>query len=337
MKEWFRRNARRLRAAARLGALALAVSVVIACVIIGVLAFSRSGLEEHEPSLLLRDRQGRFLGVTGESGQRELGYWSIGEIPPRVAAAVLAAEDRRLAQHPGVDALAASRALRQAVERGHVVSGASTIAMQVARLQDPGSRSLPRKILEAATALLLTARHGRDDVLRQYLLLAPYGNRARGIGFAARRYFDKPVDDLSWAETAFLTAIPQSPSRMNPWTEAGRRAAITRARGILDELAREGALSPAEHALASRQLRARRSQLTSPALEEDQIRQSGTNRNRRHPGCLEFGGFFPALPQFPSLSGRAVQRVQAITSTEELGSLAERLLTAGSLEELGLA
>ena len=74
-------------------------------------------------------------------------------------------------------------------------------------------------------------RHGRDGVLAQYLRLAPYGNRIRGIGFAARRYLGKPVEDLSWAEIAFLAAIPQSPSRMNPYRPEGRERAVLRAQG----------------------------------------------------------------------------------------------------------
>ena len=65
--------------------------------------------------------------------------------------------------------------------------------------------------VEATTALFLTARHGRKEVLRHYLRIVPYGNRVRGIAFAARMYFDKPVADLSWAETAFLAAIQVDP------------------------------------------------------------------------------------------------------------------------------
>ena len=81
--------------------------------------------------------------------------------------------------------------------------------MQISRMQNPGSRSYLRKATEALTALFITARYGREEILKHYLRIVPYGNRIHGIAYAARRYFDKPVDDLSWAETAFLTAIPR--------------------------------------------------------------------------------------------------------------------------------
>ena len=84
-------------------------------------------------------------------------------------------------------------------------------------MQHPGRRHLARKAVEALSALLMTARHGREAILIHYLRIVPYGNRIRGIAYAARRYLDKPVEDLSWAEIAFLAAIPQAPARMNPF------------------------------------------------------------------------------------------------------------------------
>jgi penicillin-binding protein 1C len=169
-------------------------------------------------------------------------------------AATLALEDRRFWRHPGVDAAAVGRALLQNLRSRRRVSGASTLAMQVARLQRPGERSYARKTLEALSALAMTARHGRRAILAHYLRLVPYGNRIRGIGYAARRYLDKPVSDLSWAETAFLAAIPQAPARMNPFTPGGHERAVRRGQRILDELRRQGLLSGEEHDLARRQI-----------------------------------------------------------------------------------
>jgi penicillin-binding protein 1C len=229
-------------------------AAAVAALALAAAAVARSGLADPIPTVLLLDRAGRFLGEVGDAGSDALGFWPVRRLPGRVVAATLAVEDRRFRSHPGVDPAALLRALGQNLARGHRASGASTLAMQVARMQRPGPRTLWRKGLEAATALALTARHGRDAVLSQYLLLAPYGNRIHGIAYAARRYLAKPVEDLSWAEVAFLTAIPQAPGRMNPYAPAGRAAAVARGRRILGLLRDGGALDAAECALALRQI-----------------------------------------------------------------------------------
>src|SRR5205823_1082062 len=177
---------------------------------------------------------------------------------PRVVAATLAVEDRRFWRHPGVDPLAVVRGVGQNLRAGRRASGASTIAMQVARLERPGPRTYPRKLVEALAALALTARYGHAAVLAHYLRIAPYGNRVRGIAYAARRYLGKPVEDLSWAETAFLVAIPQAPARMNPYRERGRARAAERGRRILDTLLAGNVLGRDEYELAVRQIAALR-------------------------------------------------------------------------------
>ncbi|MCB9743410.1 MAG: transglycosylase domain-containing protein [Alphaproteobacteria bacterium] len=220
-----------------------------------LVAASRATLREPAPSLILQDRHGAFLGEVSPGGDdAPLGYWPVETLPERVVAATLALEDRRFDEHPGVDFRAIGRATWQNLQSGEVISGASTLAMQVARMQDPGPRAYGRKAVEAVTALLLTARYGREAVLRQYLRLVPYGNRIRGIRYAAKRYLDKPVEDLSWAETAFLCALPQAPSRTNPFDPEGRRRAVARAQRILTELHAQGLMDDAELDLARKQL-----------------------------------------------------------------------------------
>lgn len=220
--------------------------------VLALYAFSRSDLVAPPASTLLTDRHGVFLAEWGGDARGEHGYWPVDPLPERVAAAVVAIEDRRFALHPGVDPLAIGRALWERLDGGR--SGASTIAMQVARMQHPASRHLGAKLGEALAALALTARHGRADVLAHYLRLVPFGNGSHGIAHAARLYLDKPVADLSWAEIAFLMAIPQSPARMNPTVPAGRQRAIQRGRRILAALARDGVLSGDDLALAQAQI-----------------------------------------------------------------------------------
>ena len=129
-------------------------------------------------------------------------------------------------------------------------SGASTVAMQVARMQHPRPRTLWAKVVEAGTGVVLTLRYGHAAVLAQYLRLAPYGGGSHGVGHAAWRYFDKPATDLSWAEAALVSAIPQSPSRNGLRRPGGLARAAVRARRAL--LATE--MPAAERAQALREL-----------------------------------------------------------------------------------
>jgi penicillin-binding protein 1C len=216
--------------------------------------WDRARLIAPSPTLYLQDRHGRFLGETGADQDDAYGYWPLEALPPRVVAATLAVEDRRFNRHPGVDFLAIIRAIKQNIHARKRISGASTLAMQVARIQMPGRRGYFQKATEALTALFLTRRYGREPVLRHYLQIVPYGNRIHGIAYAARRYFDKPVEDLSWAEIAFLAAIPQAPARMNPFYVEGHQAAVQRGKRILDLLLAEHHLSTDEYALACDQL-----------------------------------------------------------------------------------
>ena len=201
-------------------------------------------LHTNAPSHLLLDRRGRYLGEVPSSNDA-LGYWPLPAVlPEKIAIATIETEDRHFHDHAGVHAPSIVRAVWQNLRNVRVVSGASTIAMQVARMQHPASRSLWAKAREAGEALWLIQKNGHDQVLRQYLTVAPYGNRAQGVVRAARLYFDKPAEDLSWQQAAFLAALPQQPGRMSPWTDAGRARALKRSRRILQNLRDRGVITP---------------------------------------------------------------------------------------------
>jgi penicillin-binding protein 1C len=241
--------------------LALAFAVVLCAAIGGGVwlareAFSRAELISPRPTEIVYDREGVFLTQIAHGESAGYGYWPLEKMPGRFVAATLALEDRRFYSHGGVDLLAIARAAWNNIARRGRREGASTIAMQVARMQTPGPRGLGRKIMEAATAVALIARHGHEAVLAQYLRLAPYGAESHGVAHAARYYFDKPVEDLSWAETALLAAVPQAPGRMNLARESGLSRASTRAARALDELTRKGGIDAAQAALAKAQLAA---------------------------------------------------------------------------------
>jgi len=231
--------------------------IALGLVWLGVLglAGSRATLRSPDPTVLLQDRNGAYLGEVNLPGDGRLGFWPVDEgLPSKVVLSTLAIEDRSFRTHPGVDPMAVARAVKQNLGNGERISGASTVPMQVARLQDPGPRTYGRKLVEAVTALLLVDRYGRDAVLAQYLRLAPYGNNVHGVRYAARRYFRKPVVDLSWAEAALLAALPQAPGQMNPYDLHGRRRAVARAERILDRLHEDGSISALAHETALAEL-----------------------------------------------------------------------------------
>ncbi len=231
----------------------VAVTTVTAALFL-IYGASKATLHSPPPTLLLLDKNGLYLGEVADSHSSPLGHWPLKEIPPRVVATALAAEDRRFWSHPGVSPRAVIRAIIQNYKAGRHVSGASTIAMQVARLQTPGARTYIRKGGEAVTALLLTLRYGRRAILAHYLRIAPFGNRIRGISYAAQRYFDKPACDLTWAEAALLMAIPQSPGRMNLYTSKGRRLAYQRGKRILNSLYKEGFIPKSEYEISEKHI-----------------------------------------------------------------------------------
>jgi penicillin-binding protein 1C len=138
------------------------------------------------------------------------------QVDPRYLNLLLAWEDQRFADHPGVDPVAIGRAMAQMALEARVVSGASTITMQVARLLEPRKRTLGAKFLQMARALQLDWHLSKDQTLELYLTLAPYGGNLEGVRAASLAWFGKEPRRLTWAEAALLVALPQSPERRRP-------------------------------------------------------------------------------------------------------------------------
>ncbi len=154
------------------------------------------------------------------------GQWRfppLAHVPERFAAALVHYEDKRFRQHPGVDPIAIARALRINWQRGRVVSGGSTLTMQVARLalQQP-QRSISAKLVEALLALRLETAYSKDEILALYANNAPFGGNVVGLEAAAWRYFRRAPDDLSWAEACTLAVLPNSPSLVHLSRNRGR-------------------------------------------------------------------------------------------------------------------
>jgi penicillin-binding protein 1C len=216
-------------------------------------AARRSVIRPVRPSVLLEDRRGEYLAeIIGPAGP---GWWDVGkEIPPRIVQTLLAAEDRNFYRHDGFDWKAAARSAWIDWKSRKRLTGASTLAMQIVRLSHPATRNIWNKAVEALAARKLTARLGREGILRIWLRIAPFGGSFHGIAYAARKYFDKPVTDLTLAETALLAAIPQSPSRSDLYLPSGRERAAARAKEILGRMEKNGAVTPREKDLAVEEL-----------------------------------------------------------------------------------
>ncbi len=171
---------------------------------------------EQRAAQVVVDADGRSLRAFAD----QRGIWrtpvAIDEVSPYYLQALLAYEDRRYYWHAGVDLLALIRAATQALSHGEIVSGGSTLSMQVARLIEDLPHSYGGKLLQIVRALQLELRLSKTEILQLYLQHAPFGGPVEGVEAAARSYLGKSAADLSRAEAALLVVLPQAPSRLRP-------------------------------------------------------------------------------------------------------------------------
>ncbi|ECO4397411.1 peptidoglycan glycosyltransferase PbpC, partial [Salmonella enterica] len=207
-------------------------------------------LNEVHPARVVVAHDGTPLWRFADAG----GIWrypvTIEEVSPRYLEALINYEDRWFWRHPGVNPFSVARAAWQDLTAGRVISGGSTLTMQVARLLDPHPRTFGGKIRQLWRALQLEWHLSKRDILTLYLNRAPFGGTLQGIGAASWAYFGKPPARLSYADAALLAMLPQAPSRLRPdrWPE---RAEAARNK-VLDRMAAQG-VWPAETVRESRE------------------------------------------------------------------------------------
>ncbi len=167
-------------------------------------------------STVVESAEGELLGARIADDQQ----WRFppsDTVPDRYKRALIQFEDRHFRYHPGVDPLAIFRSVRDNIRAGHVVSGGSTITMQVIRLsRGKERRTLYQKIIEAVLATRLELRLSKDEILALYAAHAPFGGNVVGLEAASWRYFGASAENLTWAEAATLAVLPNSPSSMHP-------------------------------------------------------------------------------------------------------------------------
>ena len=217
--------------------------IALSAVAVAYLALPGPALERsrHLSGLVLA-RDGSILrGFLSADGKWRLTAIA-DSVDPLYRKMLLAAEDQRFATHPGIDALAVLRAFGQFASHGRIVSGASTLSMQVVRLLERRPRSLAAKAVEAAEALSLERHLAKNAILGLYLTLAPFGGNLEGVRAASLAYFGKEPRHLSPGEAALLVALPRAPERLRPdrHPEAARQArdavlARMREKGVISE------------------------------------------------------------------------------------------------------
>ncbi|HXV60298.1 MAG TPA: penicillin-binding protein 1C [Vicinamibacteria bacterium] len=208
-------------------------------------------LFEEPTSVVLLDRDGLLLGAR-IADDDQWRFPPIPSVPEKLRWAITTYEDKRFFSHPGVDPLAIARAMHLNLSRGRVVSGGSTLTMQVIRLaRSNRDRTYLEKLVEAILALRLELRYDKDDILALWASHAPFGGNVVGLEAAAWRYFGRPPGSLSWAEAATLAVLPNAPTLVHP---GKNRETLERKRNaLLTRLNAAGRIDALELALALRE------------------------------------------------------------------------------------
>jgi penicillin-binding protein 1C len=221
-KGW--RRAKRAAAVTAAAGLILVVAFAAWVISLGPLPLDQA----RRVSVTVVDRNGKLLRAYAMAdGRWRLPVDAKRDVDPTYLKLLLAFEDKRFYSHAGIDPLALTRAAFQLVTRGHIVSGGSTITMQLARLMEPRrERSVYAKLRQMVRAVELERQFSKDQILDLYLALAPFGGNLEGIRAASIAYFGKEPKRLSLAEAALLVALPQSPEtrRLDRHPEAAHAA-----------------------------------------------------------------------------------------------------------------
>jgi penicillin-binding protein 1A len=250
------------------GALTAAVALLG---IVLVLAYPRlpslEALTDYHPKIPLRiyTADGYLIGEFGEERRH---FVRIQEVPETMKQAILAAEDERFYQHPGIDTLGVLRAAYSNFVGGGKRQGASTITMQVARNFFLSSeKTLTRKLYEALLAFKIESSLSKDEILQVYINQIYLGQRAYGFAAAARIYFGKELKELDVAETAMLAGLPKAPSAYNP--VANPKRARLRQQYVLRRMQQLGFIDEARFEKATNQQLHVRRQVDNFAVKAD--------------------------------------------------------------------
>ena len=225
-------------------AIALAAGVVL---LLWLFCLPRNLFEGVVYSTVVTDRDGELLGArVAEDGQWR--FPMCDSLPEKFVKALVEFEDHRFYSHCGVSLPALARATMQNLRNGRVVSGGSTITMQLVRLSRQKPRTLWQKVVESFIATRLEARYSKDEIVRFYASHAPFGGNVVGIRAAMWRYLGDECAELSWAEAATLAVLQNAPSLIH--LDKNRDALLAKRNRLLKRLLDKGEITDEEYALA---------------------------------------------------------------------------------------
>ncbi|MBD2460138.1 penicillin-binding protein 1C [Oscillatoria sp. FACHB-1407] len=201
-------------------------------------------IAQDDQAVTFRDRHGALLGTLLTRDQEHTAVVPLEQVSPHFLHAIIAAEDKRFYQHGAVDLWAVGRAIAEAIQARHIVSGASTITMQLARMLEPTPVTLWGKAQEIWLAWRLAAGMSKDEILQAYVNRLPMGGNVYGVEAASRVYFGVPARDLTIAQASLLAGLPNDPNNLNPYT---RLIPLQRRQGyVLARMVEDGYITQAQ-------------------------------------------------------------------------------------------
>ncbi|MDZ8108791.1 MAG: penicillin-binding protein 1C [Nostoc sp. DedQUE12a] len=223
------------------------LAVLVICLAVRLLPYfapiRAADIAQNQLAMQFSDRNNLPLGTLLTRDQEHTSVVGLNQVSPQFIQAILAAEDASFYEHGALDMKAVIRAIKEAIHAKRIVSGASTITMQLARMLDPVPRTLPGKMQEIWLSWRLVAGMNKDEILSAYINRLPMGGNIYGVEAAARTYFSMPASDLNLAQASLLAAIPNNPTYFNPYEHWERLK--QRQKYVLNRMVLEGYVSGA--------------------------------------------------------------------------------------------
>ncbi|MBG1262052.1 penicillin-binding protein 1C [Nostoc commune] len=229
------------------------LAVLVICLAIRLLPYfapiHSADIAQNQLAMQFSDRNGLPLGTLLTRDQEHTSVVALNQVSPQFIHAILAAEDGSFYHHGALDMKAVIRASKEAIHAKRIVSGASTITMQLARMLDPVPRSFSGKLSEIWLSWRLVAGMNKDEILSAYINRLPMGGNIYGVEAAARIYFSIPASELNLAQASLLAAIPNNPTYFNPYEHWERLK--QRQKYVLNRMVQEKYISEAMPTAAS--------------------------------------------------------------------------------------